>query len=84
MIFTFSVLDLFFVNFVEKNHLAFWCYLINLLPVYLQRLEASGFPCFNEKMKNLEPAIVVSGTCPSFFSLGYQPWSAIVKFLFKP
>ena len=35
-------------------------------------------------MKDLKPAIVVSGTCPSFGLPGYQSWSAIVKFLFKP
>ena len=32
-----------FASFVHKIHLAFWCYLMNLPVVYLQKLEASGF-----------------------------------------
>ena len=41
-------------SFVRKIHLVFWCYLINFPTVYLQRLEASGFSCFNLKLKNLK------------------------------
>ena len=31
----------------KKIHLAFWCYLINVPATYFQRLEASGFSCYN-------------------------------------
>ena len=33
--------------FASFLNLAFWCYLINLVAVYSQRLEASGFSCFH-------------------------------------
>ena len=39
VMFIFSVLDLFLASFVQKIHLAFWCYLTNLPVVYSQRLE---------------------------------------------
>ena len=48
-----------FTSFVEKIYLAFWCYLINLPEVYLQRIDASGFCCFNLKMKDLKPATLI-------------------------
>ena len=36
-----------FASFVQKINLTFWCHLINLSVIYSQRLEASGFSCFN-------------------------------------
>ena len=48
---TFSVLDLFFGSFVQKHHLAFWCYLINLSGVYSQKLEVSGCSCLKVKQE---------------------------------
>ena len=45
----------YFPSFVQKIHLAFWCYMISFAPVYSQRYEASGFSCFkliwNENVK---------------------------------
>ena len=40
--FTFPLVDFFFTSFVQKINLAFWCDLINLPGVNLQRLEASS------------------------------------------
>ena len=33
-------------SFVQKIHLAFWCYLIDLSAIYSQRLETNGLSCF--------------------------------------
>ena len=40
---------------------------MNFPAVYLQRLEAIGVSRFNWNVKDIKPAIVVSGTCPSFW-----------------
>ena len=37
----------YFVSFTQKIHLAFWCYVINLLAVYSQSHKTSGFSCVN-------------------------------------
>ena len=57
---TFSVLDLFFGSFVQKHHLAFWCYLINLPAVYSQKLEVSGCSCLKGKNGGISQVIVLS------------------------
>ena len=41
------LLQTFFASLVQKMQLAFWWYPINLPAVYLQKLEGSGFSCFN-------------------------------------
>ena len=54
-------------SFLQKIHLAFRCYLLNVSALYCQRLEVSGFSYFNQKMEDCKPAFVGSGTCPSFW-----------------
>ena len=46
---------LFLVNVAQKSHFAFWCYLINLLTVYSQKLETSDFSCLS-RIFGLQPA----------------------------